>query len=318
MRVTLLTVIIACTTLACDTPDRGIDDDAAPDGWTAVRVGAAEGLQGPEAARFDAELDVWFVSATNGNPSARSNDGAILVIQPDAPSAEPRALVAGGQGGATLHAPKGMAIRGDTLWVADIDVLRAFDKRTGSPLAEIPLTAQRATFLNDVAIRPDGIYVTDTGIRFNAAGAISHPGLERIFHVSRGVVTEVASGQALSNPNGIAWDNDAARWVLAPFAGLALQALSPGDSVPVALATGPGGYDGVVVLPGGTILVTSWNVNAVLMLQRGDSVLVPLIRGVSAPASIGYDARRQVLAVPLFNDGRVEFYRVSRDPRRSR
>ena len=31
----------------------------------------------------------------------------------------------------TLNAPKGLALQGDTLWVADIDVVRGFDVTTG-------------------------------------------------------------------------------------------------------------------------------------------------------------------------------------------
>jgi sugar lactone lactonase YvrE len=319
MRIPPFALLLACTPLAaCDRSDESTPRVGAGSvEWTAERIGTTDGLAVPEAARFDGELDVWFVSTINGNPSARDNNGAIVIVQPDAPSAEPRTLVAGGQGGATLHAPKGMAIRGDTLWVADIDVLRAFDKRTGVSLGDIPLTAQRATFLNDIAARPDGLYITDTGISFDTAGAMSHHGTDRIFHVGRGVATDIARGELLSNPNGIAWDDASGQWILAPFAGRVLQSLAPGDSIPTPLATGPGGYDGVLVLPGGTILVTSWNANAVMVLQRGDSVLVPLISGVAAPASIGYDPRRQVLAVPLFNDGRVEFYRLSRTPPRT-
>src|SRR2546422_7709536 len=41
-------------------------------------------------------------------------------------------FIEGGHSGVTLNAPKGLAIRGDTLWVADIDVVRAFDARTGA------------------------------------------------------------------------------------------------------------------------------------------------------------------------------------------
>jgi hypothetical protein len=35
----------------------------------------------------------------------------------------------------TLHAPRGMSIVGDTLWVADADAVRGFDRRSGAPLA---------------------------------------------------------------------------------------------------------------------------------------------------------------------------------------
>ena len=62
-----------------------------------------------------------------------------------------------------------MAIVGDTLWVADIDDVRAFNKRTGAVIADIDLSSQKATFLNDVASAADGaIYITDTRHPFDA------------------------------------------------------------------------------------------------------------------------------------------------------
>ena len=62
----------------------------------------------------------------------------------------------------TLNAPKGMALRGDTLFVADIDILRMFNRRTGAPLGGVDVAERGATFLNDVAVGPDGsLYITD-------------------------------------------------------------------------------------------------------------------------------------------------------------
>jgi hypothetical protein len=34
------------------------------------------------------------------------------------------------------------------------------------------------------------------------------------------------------------------------------------------------------------------------------------IRGVAAPADLGADTRRGVLAIPRFNDGKVEYYKL--------
>ena len=48
---------------------------------------------------------------------------------------------------------EGTAIVGDTLWVTDINHLRAFNSRTGAKVADIDLSSQNAMFLNDVAGR---------------------------------------------------------------------------------------------------------------------------------------------------------------------
>ena len=169
--------------------------------------------------------------------------------------------------------------------------------------------ARDATFLNDVAIGPDGaVYVTDTGIRFDAAGNMTHPGANRVFRIQGDSISEAATGDALQSPNGIAWDQTRGRWIVAPFGGNALLTLAPGAAVPDTLARGPGEYDGVVVLDDGRILVTSWADSAVFMVA-GDSMRA-VVPNVSAPADIGFDARRRVLAVPRFESNTVEFYRL--------
>jgi hypothetical protein len=99
-------------------------------------------------------------------------------------------LVESGKNGATLDAPKGRALVGDTLWVADINHVRAFNRRTGAKIADIDLSSQHATFLNDVAVGGDGaLYVTDTGILFDAKGGMSHPGIDQIFKIEGRKVT---------------------------------------------------------------------------------------------------------------------------------
>ena len=35
-----------------------------------------------------------------------------------------------------------------------------------------------------------------------------------------------------------------------------------------------------------------------------------LVTGVNAPADIGYDSKRNVLAIPRFNDNKVEYFRI--------
>lgn len=281
---------------------------AAPAPATADKLGETGGMKVPESVRYDAEFDVYYVANINGNPSQKDNNGFIARVRADSTGVM-TLLAEGGKNGVTLNAPKGMALRGDTLFVADIDALRMFNRRTGASLGSIELKAQKATFLNDVATGPDGVYITDTGIVFDAQGGTTHPGVNRIFRVSGKTVTEVASGDSLANPNGIAWDAAGNRWILAPFGGPNVQALSAGQKNPATLVAGPGGYDGVEVLANSNILVSSWTDSTVHIIHGG-SHMMPLIRNVSAPADIGVDTKRNVVAVPRFNDGKVEYFRI--------
>jgi sugar lactone lactonase YvrE len=274
----------------------------------AEKLGETTGMNVPESARYDAELDVFYVANINGNPSQKDNNGFIARVRADSTSVVTR-LVEGGKAGATLNAPKGMALKGDTLFVADIDVLRMFNRRTGASLGSVDLRGQKATFLNDVAVGPDGVYITDTGIVFDAKGGMTQPGVSRIFKVAGKTVTVVASGDSLAKPNGIAWDATGKRWLLAPFGGPNIQTLSAGQKNPSTLVTGPGGYDGIEILANGNVLVSSWTDSTVHILHGGSHIM-PLIRNVSAPADIGVDTKRNVVAVPRFNDGKVEYYRI--------
>ncbi|MEO7965729.1 MAG: hypothetical protein ABIT38_17605, partial [Gemmatimonadaceae bacterium] len=149
------------------------------------------GLSAPESVRYDSDLDVFFVSNSNGAPSEKDGNGFIARIDPAHPDSATR-FIESGKNGVVLNAPKGMVIVGDTLWVTDIDALRGFNRRTGAVIATIDFGPLHATFLNDIAATPDGaLYITDTGIRIDASGATTHPGKDRIF-VVRGRDAKIA------------------------------------------------------------------------------------------------------------------------------
>lgn len=290
---------------ASDTPAAGSTAAAAVP--RAQKVGETVGMKVPESVRYDPELDVYYVANINGNPSQKDNNGFIARVRADSTGTS-TILAQGGVGRVTLNAPKGMALVGDTLFVADIDVIRMFNRRTGAPLGSVDLRPYKATFLNDVAVGPDGIYVTDTGIMFDAKGGMSHPGVDRIFRIAGRKVTEALRGNSLASPNGITWDAANRRFILAPFGGPNVQVWAPGQPAPTNLVSGPGQYDGVEVVRDG-ILVSSWADSAVHVI-RGDSHMAKLVGDVSAPADIGVDTKRGVVAIPRFNDGKVEYYSI--------
>ena len=139
-------------------------------------------MKTPESARYDASQDIWFVSNINGNPSQKDGNGFIVRLTPDGSAMDSTPFIESGRHGVTLNAPKGLAIVGDTLWVADIDAVRAFNTTTGAPIASIDIKGSK--FLNDVVAGPDGsVYITDTGVQFDEKGQMVHPGPDRIFQV---------------------------------------------------------------------------------------------------------------------------------------
>src|SRR5207247_4824554 len=128
----------------------------------------------------------------------------IIRVRPDG-AVENLKFIEGGHGGVTLNAPKWLAIRGDTLWVADIDIVRSFDAKTGAPRDSVSMASLGAVFLNDIAIAQTGaLYITDTGIRFDDVGNVLHPGPDRIFRIGTDrQVTVAVRGDTLGRPNGI-------------------------------------------------------------------------------------------------------------------
>jgi sugar lactone lactonase YvrE len=274
-------------------------------GGTATPVGVTQGLQRPEAVRYDPDQDVFFIANINGHPARKDNNGWIGRVSAEQPGSA-TVFVAGGQDGVFLHAPKGMAIQGDTLWVADIDILRGFDKHTGKFIAAVGFWSKGVRLLNDVVVGGDGaLYITDTGVSFDAAGEMTTGG-DRVYRLAGRTMTEEVNGESLAQPNGIAYDSANTRFILAPFAGKDLQTWRPG-ALPARFATGPGMYDGVEIV-NGRVYVSSWADSAVHVVENG--VLRPLIRNVPSPADFGVDTKRNVLAVPRLNDGRVEYYKL--------
>jgi sugar lactone lactonase YvrE len=196
---------------------------------------------------------------------------------------------------------------GDTLWVTDIDAVRGFNRKTGAPVASIEFGKQ-AKFLNDVAASPDGVlYITDTGVQFDAKGAMTHPGPDRIFALTGRKISVAAEGTWLSGPNGITWNPATGRFIVVPFGGTSLLAWSPGETKADTIGSGPGMQDGVEVL-GGETYVTSWADSTMFVMAAGGNKKV--VTGVNSPADMGADPTRDLVAIPLFLENKVEIWRV--------
>jgi hypothetical protein len=201
-----------------------------------------------------------------------------------------------------LNAPKGMAFVGDALHVSDISVLRSFDRTTGKPLGKIAILG--SSFLNDVAAAADGtLYVSDTGFDRKPDGSLSPNGKDAIYAVdTRGVVSVLAQGKQLGQPNGLLADAEGV-WVV-NLAGELFHLSRAGERTASARLPG-GGLDGLIRTGSGRLVVSCWETSSVYIgpppsASAGD--FETLIGDLTTPADLGYDPGRSALLVPLFRD----------------
>jgi sugar lactone lactonase YvrE len=274
------------------------------------RVAVVDGLSGPEAVSYDRTHDVYFVSNVNGTPGVKDSNGFISRIGSNG-RMDSLHFIQGGRNGVVLSGPMGSRIRGDTLWVIDIDALRAFDTRSGNPITTVDLAPVHPLFTNDISFGPNGdIYITDTGVQTKPGGTSEHTGPDRIYRVTRdGQVTVALETAALDQPDGIAWDSQKQRFVLAPIGGQAIQTWKPGQRAPVNLPPGPGRFDGLEVERDGRAFVTSWADSSVLELRgtRLNRSIGPLD---APPADISLDQRNGRIAVVFLTANRFELWEL--------
>jgi sugar lactone lactonase YvrE len=261
-----------------DTPE----PEAPPEGFLLEGVG----FDTPESVRYDPEADVYLVSNINGDPRGKDGNGFISRVSPAGEVLELK-WIDGEADGVTLNAPKGMALAGNALYVADLDAVRVFDRETGGPLADVVI--EGAQFLNDMDAAQGGpAYVTDS-----ATGLV--------YIVSPDFIAARFENLELKGPNGIVVTDGG---FLVTAGGRILEL----DSAGVQTAEYPvpqGSLDGLVLLDDGSMLVSSWAGEAVYLIDPAGEVTT-LFSGISGPADIGFDTNRLLVLIPHFNDNRVE------------
>lgn len=275
LRASPLLALVACTGTARPDTHGGSTPPKGPQ-----ELARVSGFATPEGVRC-VGAGACVVSNVSGQPSVQDGDGFLSRISVDG------ALTTLAWSEGTLDGPKGMDRVGETLYVADIQEIRAVDLGTGAVTAAAAVDG--AGFLNDLAVAPDGsLWFTDTQRgtlhRWDRSGAVE---------------TVVAD---LAGPNGVLVHDDRV-WV-ASFGEPTLWAHDLAGTLQGTYTLPAGQLDGVVVDRDGRFLVSSWAAEGVFAgTPGGDWTL--LLEGLPGPADLGYDADTHRLFVPLFNDGQV-------------
>ncbi|MER9118939.1 SMP-30/gluconolactonase/LRE family protein [Mesorhizobium sp. M0954] len=250
------------------------------------------GLEQPESALFDAAGQRVVVSNIVGNPGEADGNGYLSILSMDG-----KLVTQHWTDG--MDAPKGMAIVGGKLYVADLTHVRVVDLASGKLTSTIDVP--NAVFLNDVTADASGkIYVTDMLA-------------DTIYRIDGDRPELFVRDAALASPNGIFADGG--RLIVASWGkGIKpdFSTAEPGGLLSVDLATKavsplPGAekfanLDGVVAI-GGSIYATAYMTGTLYRYKAGGT---PQAVATFKPGSadIGTDGKSTIF-VPLMNDGEI-------------
>jgi hypothetical protein len=257
-------------------------------------------LQTPESVLYDSGRDMYIIASINGDGDKADDNGYLTVVNPDGSNERSNAnwkWIDGSANDIKLDAPKGMAISGDALYVADITVVRRFEAKAGIQKDDIAIDG--AVFLNDVASDGNGgVFVSDTGEGANA-----------IHHIAKdGKVTRRIKGAELGRPNGLWSDGKGSVWVVTYGTGEIYEVDAKGKrSASQKLPTGQ--LDGLVALDGGEFLVSSWEGKCVYRGKPGGEWTV-VVKDIESPADIDYDPKRKRILIPGFMTNQLHVHQL--------
>lgn len=281
-------------------PASPAEPPAPPPVLPVMETAADAGFVTPESVLYDEAEDIYYVANINGAPGAKDGNGFISKLAPDGKVVALK-WIDGTAKGTPLNAPKGMALAGGLLYVADIDTVRIYDKKTGKAKGAVAIKG--ATFLNDVAAGPDGtVYVSDSGLTLDDKGATPTK-TDAVYAIKKNKATALAKGVELGNPNGL-WVTDKGLWVNTFGSGEVYLLDAKGARTMVQKVAGA--LDGLYV-NGDDLWVSSWEASGIM--RGGAAGEFSLVQGgLSGPADFAYDTKRNVVVVPLFNDNKIVAY----------
>lgn len=253
------------------------------------------GLKMPESVVQATDGRV-FVSEING--FGVDGDGQISVIE-----AGQVTLFAKG-----LDDPKGLAIIGQTLYVADnkrILKLALSGPKQGQAEVFAAATAFPVTplFLNDLEADLAGnLYVSDSGDLKGKGGAVYQIN-------AQGQVRLLINGQQdnrILAPNGLLMDDTGDVLMVVDFASGILYSYNLATKQLLDIAEGFGGGDGVVHHANGSMFVSDWKNGKVFRLDMNGEV-TPLAATYQSAADIALTKDEKVLMVPDMKAGELDF-----------
>lgn len=301
----LALLLVACKKKEAEAPPKPTPSVVVADAAPVVEIDAPASafdpgeLSTPESVLYDSGRDMYMIANINGEPGKADDNGYLTVANPDGSNERSNAnwkWIDGSADDIKLDAPKGMAISGGTLYVADITVVRRFEAKAGKQLDDVKV--EGAKFLNDVTSDgAGGVYVSDSG-----------EGADAVYHVTvDGKVSALAKGKALGSPNGLWFDSKDTVWVVSGAG--EIYGLDAKGKQGKATKLPTGALDGVVGIEGGEFLVSSWEGKCVYRGTPGGE-WTAIVKDIEGPADIAYDPKRKRLLIPGFTTNKVIIHQL--------
>jgi hypothetical protein len=268
---------------------------------------AITGVGNPESVAYDPKEKVFY-AGDFGGPASTSADkdgqGKINKITLDG-----KVMDSGLNPGAKLppfNKPKGIWIRGNRIWIADLDAVWEFNLKTkkGDRL-EIG-----TSYANDVTVVKNVLYITDN--RNDVVISVEPADFMRAKATPK--ITKIAAGKGV-NPNGI-WPARNGSLLLAGFKSKddphGIYSLSLGQD-PKLISKPIGLVDGLYQMRNGEILATDWVTNSLFQWNEKDGMR-KLAGDIKGPADFCVVRNREgyLVALPDLVKGEIRLIQLGR------
>ncbi len=258
---------------------------------------ASGGFAQPESAVADAEGSAIYVSNVAGDAATKDGNGYISKLTLDGKVTDEKWIEG-------LDSPKGIALVGTKLYVADLAQLVEIDTAKGTITKRYD--APGAKILNGISADGEGrIYVTDW------------PG-NAIWRFENGKFEKWLESADLKNPNGILVDGD--KLIVAAWGamGADFSTKTPGNLLTVSLAdksianlgsgTPIGNLDGLKAFDAESFIVTDWVAGKTFQISRSGEAkeLLTLTQGT---ADLYFNQGTRTAIIPIMVEGKVVAYK---------
>ena len=245
-------------------------------------------LRTPESVLIDRERNILYVSNVNLNPWEKDGNGFISKMDMQGNITELKWIEG-------LHGPKGMGILGNSLFIADIDMLVEANIETGEIINKIEFEGEPQ--LNDITVGKDGIVY------------VSGSGSQKIYAVENGNVTGYLEGEEGERFNGLYWEKD--RMLLITSAGSQFKEINHNSKEVNIIAENMGHGDAIAPVGDGGYITTSWAGKIFYVSAGGETTTLLDTEDLKENAAdLDFSIENQILYVPTFFKNQVKAYQL--------